>query len=149
MLGVDRRERLEYLWEDFLSRPERVRFARTAGVVLSVALVLGLTLLLSRGRGHPQKKLRTREEAAAPTQSETVRDAFAFAKDLDGRIHTSSRYPKVYLVPSAATANQKYSKVVVMGEVASNEELRALQTEVAKSGAPVAVEWQVVVAAGH
>lgn len=144
---MERRQRFEYLWEDFLSRPERVRIARTGGVVLGAALLIGLGLLLTRGRERPRHRRPERvEAAAAPAPSATVQDAFTFAKDLEGRLRSDARFSRVYLVPSAATANQKYSKVVIMGEVSSNDDLRALQGEIAKSGSPVAMEWQVAIA---
>ena len=141
------RERVEYLWEDFLSRPERVRFARTAGMVLGSLLLLGLALLLARGHAKPVKHPKPeRQEAAAAPAPPTVRDAFAFAKDLEGRLRSDARFSRVYIVPSAASASQNQSKVVVMGEVNSTEIYDDLRREVVKGGAPVTVEWQVAVA---
>jgi hypothetical protein len=74
-----------------------------------------------------------------------VRDAFGFAQELESRLRGDGRFAKVYLVPTAADPKQQYGKVVVMGEVETAADLKALQTEAVKGGVPVAMEWEVTV----
>jgi hypothetical protein len=138
-------ERLRYWLDDFSSRPERVRAARYLGTILGGLAVLGLAILLTHGRPPKPRKPVKLETIQPNTPGAVVRDAFAFAKDLESRLRKDQRFAKVYLVPSAADAAQKHGKVVVMGELASDEDLQALQAEAIKQGVPVPVEWQVTV----
>jgi hypothetical protein len=48
-----------------------------------------------------------------------------------------------YLVPSAATPQHTYGKVLVMGEVQTADDLAALQQTVARDGIRITTEWQV------
>ncbi len=142
-IAVD--ERLRYLLDDFSSRPERMRAARYLGAILGGLAVIGLALLLTHGK-PPKPRKPAKVETIQPTvPGAIVRDAFAFAKDLESRLRKDPRFARVYLVPSAADAAQKHGKVVVMGELASDEDLQALQAEAIKNGVPVPVEWQVTV----
>ena len=108
-------------------------------------LLGGLILLLTRSHPKPKPHPKGPERPVAAGASAGVQDAFAYAKTLEARLRADARYARVYLVPSAATPNQKAGKVVVQGNVASDEDLRALRVMVAKGGVPVALEWQVAV----
>ena len=107
-------------------------------------VLVGLVFLLTKGKPKPRPVPRQEQHAVAAS-SAGVQDAFAYAKDLQSRLSSDAKYSRLYLVPSAASANQKQGKVVVMGELASDEALRALQAEVAKAGIPVTLEWQVTI----
>jgi hypothetical protein len=72
-----------------------------------------------------------------------MQDAFAFAKDLEGKLRADDKFKRVYLVPSAANASQQHGKVVVMGDVASEADMHALRTLIMSGGVPVGLEWQV------
>ena len=122
-----------------------MRWAKVGGGVLGVFVLCGVILLLTRGHPKPDPHPKGPIKPPAPAASAGVQDAFAFAKDLESRLRAEPKYAKVYLVPSAATANQKLGKVVVMGGVASEDDLRQLQTTVARGGVPITLEWQVSV----
>lgn len=119
--------------------------AKIGGGVLGVFLVCVAILLLTRGHPKPEPRPKGPPKPVLAGPSAGVQDAFAFAKDLESRLRAEPRYARVYLVPSAATANQKMGKVVVMGDVASDEDLRLLQSTVARGGIPITLEWQVSV----
>ncbi len=119
--------------------------AKTVGGVLGLFLLGGLILLLTRSHPKPDPHPKERPKPAVSSATAGVRDAFEFAKDLEGRLRGEPKYAKVYLVPSAATANQKSGKVVVMGDIATDGDLRDLRALVAKDGVPVTLEWQVSV----
>lgn len=143
---MDWRDRLDYLWTDFRSRPERVRLAMHLSVVGAALLCAGILFLLTRGEPRPPRPARPRPQAPPVAEpAATVQDAFAFARDLEPRLRADRRFERVYLVPTAATADQRHSKVLIMGEVASDDDLRALQAETVRAGLPVTVEWQVIV----
>lgn len=139
------RERIEYLYDDFKSRPERVRAAKIGGAVGAGILLLLIAALLSRGLARPGKRHGPGPKGEQGAASPSVKDAFAFAKELEPRIREDQRFAAVYFVPSAATANQKFSKIVVMGTVPSEADLVALQSTIARGGVPVTMEWQVSV----
>jgi hypothetical protein len=139
------RDRLEYLWDDFRSRPDRVKLAARLGGVLGGFLLLLIVLLLTRGHPKPQKVARTKAEPPTPAAAPVIADAFGFAQSLGSRLRSDGRFSRVYLVPTAADPAQKFGKVVVMGDVASDADLRALQTEAIRGGVPIPLEWQVVV----
>ena len=53
------------------------------------------------------------------------------------------RFARVYFVPSAATPNQAYGKVMVMGEVASETDFTELQRLLVQGGVPLTLDMQV------
>lgn len=140
------RARITYLIDDLKSRPERLRLVQRIGLGLVVSVVLLGVFLLSRGTPPPRPKPKVAVPDVKLTQG--VSDAFAYAKSAQTILDRDPRYARVYFVPSAATASQKLGKVVVMGELASEDDLHTLQRELASMGVPVPVEWQVSVPSG-
>lgn len=140
-------EKLEYLLDDFRTRPERVRAAKYGGVVAVIAFVVLVAFLLTRGEPPPPPAPKNKAPAAA-TSAPAVQDAFEFAQTLDAKLRSDARYARIYLVPSAANATVKQGKIVVMGEIASEADLLSLQRTIAEMGVPLLMEWQVVVSGG-
>ena len=136
------RDRLQYYYDDFRTRPERVRAAKYGGAALAALLLVLLAVVLSRGVSRPAKKTRVKVEPISAPATPTMRDAFAYAKELEARIRPETRFARVYFVPSAATASQAYGKVVVMGEVGESD-FADLQKVVMRDGVPLTLEWQV------
>lgn len=102
-------------------------------------------LLLTRSHPKPKPQPKGPSRPTPVGASAGVQDAFAFAKELESRLRGDPKFAKVYVVPSAATANQKAGKVVVQGDIASEADMRELQATIAKGGIPVTLEWQVTV----
>jgi hypothetical protein len=122
-----------------------VKLAKSLGGILGIFVLGGLILLLTRSHPKPEKHPKKDQHPIAAATSAGVQDAFAYAKDLEAKLRAEPKYARVYLVPSAATANQKAGKVVVQGDVATEDDLRALRTVIAQGGVPVTLEWQVSV----
>ncbi len=122
-----------------------MKLTKNLGGVLGVLLLVGLIFLLTRGKPKPPPNPKTEPRPVTDKASAGVKDAFAFAKDLEAKLRSDTRFARVYLVPSAATADQKHGKVVVAGEVATDEDSRALQIMIAKDGVPITLDWQVTV----
>lgn len=137
------RSRIEYLLDDLRTRPERVRFLQRAGVVAGFLLISLVVFLLARG--SPVKKTKPRiplsDQPAPMTQG--MQDAFATAKSAEPILRNDPRFSRVYFVPSAATAAQRLGKIVVMGEMNSEEDLHALQIEMSRANITVPLDWQV------
>jgi hypothetical protein len=129
--------------EDLKSRPERVALLKRVGAVVGFVLVILVALLLSRGKPAPKKKPTLAITEPKVPQSEGVRDAFALAKAAEPILRGDARFGRVYFVPTASTPTQKLGKIMVMGEMASEEDLHALQAEMVKHGISVPLEWQV------
>jgi hypothetical protein len=139
------RAKFEYLMEDLRSRPDRMRLVQRASIVAGVTVALLLVFLLTRGKPTPKPKLKVNTGDAADVMTQGVKDAFEYAKAAQAILDRNSKFSRVYFVPSAGTTTLKYGKVVVMGEMASEEDVAALQGELAKIGVTVPVEWQVSV----
>jgi hypothetical protein len=140
------RARITYLIDDLKSRPDRLRLVQRIGLGFGVGLILLVVYLLSRGTPPPRPKPKAAEPEAKLTQG--VSDAFAYAKAVQPILERDPRFARIYFVPSAATPSQKLGKVVVMGELASEDDLHSLQRELAATGVSVPVEWQVSVTSG-
>lgn len=140
------RAKVDYFLEDLKTRPEKMRLYRNVGIAAGCCLVLLFVFLLTRGKPVPKPKPKNTADSKAP-MTQGVRDAFEFAKILEPVLRSDPKFARVYLVPSAATPTQKFGKVLVMGEIASEEDLTALQQEVTKLGVSVPLEWQVAVSA--
>jgi hypothetical protein len=137
------RTRIEYFLEDLKSRPDRMALVKRSSAFAGIVLLGLLVLLLARG-SPPKKPPPKPSNAVAPTQqSQGVLDAFAMAKAAEPVLRTNPRFSRVYFVPSAATPAQKYGKIVVQGEMASEADVNALQLELVKLGVTVPIEWQV------
>ena len=137
------RAKIKYLIEDLKTRPERMRAVQRLGVAFGFLMALLLVLWLSLG--GPPPKPKTKNTAAAPPDPVTqgIRNAFDYAKAAQAILTRDARFSRVYFVPSAATPTQTVGKVVVMGEMASDADLEALQAELGKIGVAVPLEWQV------
>lgn len=141
------REKFQYLLDDLRSRPERMRLVQRIGIGLGVTLALLLVYLLTLGNPPPKPKPKVTADIERPL-SPGLKDAFEYAKAAQPILDREARYARVYFVPSAATPSQAHGKVVVMGELAGESDLQALQLELAKFGVTVPVEWQVSVQPG-
>ncbi len=130
--------------EDLRSRPDRMRLVQRIGVAAGTVLVLLVVYWLTLGKPAPKPKPKIVANPE-PALTPGVKDAFEYAKAAQPILDREARYSKVYFVPSAATATQAFGKVVVMGELAGEADLHALQLEMAKFGVPVPVDWQVTV----
>lgn len=122
-----------------------MRLAKSLGSVLAMVLLAGLILLLASGKPKPIGKQKKVEPPAIASASQGVKDAFEFAKEIDEKLRGEPRFSKVYLVPSAATQQHTYGKVMVMGEVQTDEDMAALQDLVVRDGIRITTEWQVSV----
>jgi hypothetical protein len=100
--------------------------------------------------GGPPQKPKVKVSAAQPADpvAPGIRNAFDYAKAAQPILGRDSRFSRVYFVPSAATPTLSVGKVVVMGEMASEADLQALQLELGKFGIAVPLEWQVSVQPG-
>jgi len=115
-----------------------------AGAALAAVVLVLLAVVLSRGASRPVKRTRIKVEPAASPTTPTLRDAFAYAKDLESRIRPEDRFSRVYFVPSSATADQKYGKVLVMGDVASEQDFADLQRLLVQGGVSLPLDIQVM-----
>lgn len=141
-------DKLEYILQDFFSRPERVRFAKYTTIVGGIVLASLLVFLLTRGQPPPAPKFKkkTESEQQGPLAiAPSLKSAFEYANDLDPKLRADPRFARVYLVPSGSGSGHNGGKVVIMGEVASDADLHALQVSVASAGVPLPIEWQVAV----
>jgi len=137
------RERFQYYYDDFRTRPERVRAAAYVGAAIAAVVLVLVAVVLSRGAARPVKRTRVKVEPATAPTTPTMRDAFAYAKDLETRVRPLERFARVYFVPSADTPNQAYGKVMVMGEVASETDFTELQRLLVQGGVPLTLDMQV------
>lgn len=139
------RTRIQYHIDDLKSRPERVLLLKRIGAVAGFLLIVLITLLLSLGKPAPKKKPTLAITEPKAPQSEGVRDAFEMAKSAEPILRNDARFARVYFVPTAATPNQKLGKIMVQGEMATEDDLHALQAEMVKRGINVPLEWNVSV----
>lgn len=137
------RARVKYLIEDLKTRPERVRILQRTGAVGGFLILSLVVFLLAHGSPvkRPKPKLVLSDQPKAMTQG--MQDAFATAKAAEPLLRNDSRFARVYFVPSVATAAQKLGKIVVMGEMSSEEDLHALQLEMMNIAVSVPLDWQV------
>lgn len=136
------RAKIRYMMDDLRSRPDRLRLVQRISISVGVVLLLTVAFLLSRAKPPPPPKVKATDVMERPL-TPGVQDAFEYAKAAQPILDRDQRYAKVYFVPSAATPSQKHGKVVVMGELAGETDLQALQRELAQFGVTVPVDWQV------
>jgi hypothetical protein len=137
------RARIEYLIEDLKTRPERVRVLQRTGVVVGFLFIALITFLLARGSPVKKAKPKLLLSDQPKPLSQGMQDAFATAKAAEPLLRNDPRFARVYFVPSAATSAQKFGKIVVMGEMNSEEDLHALQLQMMNIAVSVPLDWQV------
>ncbi len=136
------RARILYLIEDLKTRPERVRLLKRIGGFAGIFFVGLIVLLLARGTPVKKPKPKVLDDQPKP-MTQGMQDAFATAKAAEPLLRKDPRFARVYFVPSAATPAQKLGKIVVMGEMNSEEDLRALQLQMQDIAVSVPLDWQV------
>jgi hypothetical protein len=65
------RERFQYYYDDFRTRPERVRAAAYVGAAIAAVVLVLVAVVLSRGAARPVKRTRVKvEPVTAPTTAD-------------------------------------------------------------------------------
>jgi hypothetical protein len=136
------RARIKYLFEDLKTRPERVIVLKRIGGVLGFLVVGLIVFLLAQGRTEKKAKPKVLGDQPRPL-TQGMQDAFATAKAAEPVLRKDPRWARVYFVPSAATPAMKLGKIVVMGEMNSEDDLKALQSEMSNIAISVPLEWNV------
>ena len=108
----------------------------------SIALAALIVFLLAQGRTEKKAKPKIVSDEPKP-MTQGMQDAFATAKAAEPLLKKDPRFARVYFVPSAATPAQKLGKIVVQGEMNSEEDLQALQREMINIAVSVPLEWKV------
>ncbi len=136
------RARIKYLIEDLKTRPEQVVILKRIGGVAAFVLLALIVFLLAHGRTEKKAKPKILSDEPKP-MTQGMQDAFATAKAAEAVLRKDPRWARVYFQPSAATPAMKLGKIVVGGELNSEEDLRALQSEMSNIAVSVPLEWKV------